>query len=43
VPSVAHGILAIGVSPSRWRKSESGEMCAMRSPIGVTGVLDVGI
>jgi hypothetical protein len=25
------GAVAIGVSPSRWRKSASGEMCAIRS------------
>lgn len=36
------GTVAIGVSPSRWRKSASGAMCAMRSPIGVTGT-GVGI
>jgi hypothetical protein len=36
------GTVAIGVSPSRWRKSASGAMCAMRSPIGVVGI-GVGI
>lgn len=36
------GTVAIGVSPSRRRKSASGAMCAMRSRIGVTGI-DVGI
>lgn len=36
------GTVAIGVSPSRWRKSASGAICAMRSPIGVAGI-GVGI
>jgi hypothetical protein len=36
------GTVATGVSPSRWRKSASGAICAMRSPIGVTGI-DMGI
>jgi len=36
------GTVATGVSPSRWRKSASGAMCAMRPQIGVVGI-DVGI
>jgi hypothetical protein len=36
------GAVATGVSPSRWRKSASGAMCAIRSPIGVGGMA-VGI
>jgi hypothetical protein len=37
-PSAVHGVIATGVSPPRLRKSASGDMCAMRSPIGVTGI-----
>ena len=37
------GAVATGVSPSRWRKSASGAMCAIRSQIGVAGGSDVGI
>jgi hypothetical protein len=40
--SIAGGTVATGVSLSRSRKSASGAMCAMRSPIGVAGI-DVGI
>ncbi len=36
--AVVGGTVAMGVSPSRWRKSESGPMCVM----GVAG-MDVGI
>ena len=35
------GTVAIGVSPSMWRKSASGAMCAMRSPIGVAVVVGI--
>lgn len=37
------GTVAMGVSPSKWRKSASGAMCAMRSPIGVVGTVGAGI
>ena len=39
--AVLGGTVATGVSPSRWRKSASGAMCAMRSPIGVTGIVGI--
>jgi hypothetical protein len=39
---VLGGAVATGVSMSRWRKSASGAMCAIRSPIGMTGMV-VGI